>query len=144
MCSGDGRHIGWAAGSSKSAPRPEAIDSEWCNMNFLNGSIHRHHPQTESETAALVGPLGGFEYVGSRRVGSDLTPADHAALESRWIDPEMARRAGLRRVDSLTGGEIVGRRGGGDYSGMLIPSFLPGPDQLRDYRLRADHPALHP
>ena len=111
-------------------------------MSFLNGSIHRLHPQTESETAALAGPLGGFEYVGSSRVGSDLTSADHAALESRWIDPETARRAGLRRVDSLTGGEIVGRRGGGDYSGILIPYFLPGSDQVRDYRLRRDHPDL--
>jgi hypothetical protein len=60
-------------------------------VNFLNGSIHRHQPRTEGETAALAGPLGGFEYVGSSRVGSDLTPADHDALESRWIDPEMAR-----------------------------------------------------
>ena len=106
-------------------------------MSFLNGSIHRHQPQTESETAALAGPLGGFEYVGSSRVGSDLTSADHDALESRWIDPEMALRAGLRRVDSLTGGEIVGRKGGGDYSGILIPYFLPGSDHVRDYRLAA-------
>jgi hypothetical protein len=87
-------------------------------VSFLNGSIHRHQPQTESETAALARPLGGFEHVGSSRVGSDLTPVDRDALESRWIDPEMALRAGLRRVDSLTGGEIVGRRGDGDYSGI--------------------------
>jgi hypothetical protein len=59
-----------------------------------------------------------------------LTPADHYALKSRWVDPEMARRAGLRRVDSLTGGC--------DYSGILIPYFLPGSDQVRDYRLRRD------
>ena len=45
-------------------------------------------------------------------------------------------------MDSLTGGEIVGRRGGGDYSGILIPYFLPGSDQVRDYRLRRDHPDL--
>ena len=51
-------------------------------------------------------------------------------------------RAGLRRVDSLTGGEIVGRKGGGDYSGILIPYFHPGSDQVRDYRLRRDHPDL--
>jgi hypothetical protein len=44
-------------------------------------------------------------------------------------------------VDSLTGGEIVGRRGG-DYSGILIPYFHPGSDQVRDYRLRRDHPDL--
>ena len=100
-------------------------------MSFLNGSIHLH-PQSESDTGTVARPLGGFEYVGSSRVGSDLTSADHAALESRWIDPEMARRAGLRRVDSLRGGEIVGYRGGGDYSGILIPYFHPGSDQVRD------------
>jgi hypothetical protein len=111
-------------------------------VNFLNGSIHRLHPQTESETAALAGPLGSFEYVASSRVDSDLTPADHAALESRWIDPETARRAGLGRVDSITGGEVVGRKGGGDYSGILIPYFRPGSDDVRDYRLRRDHPDL--
>lgn len=88
-------------------------------MNFLNGSIHRHQPQTESETAALAAPLSGFEYVGSNRVGSDLTRVDHAVLESRWIDPETARRAGIRRVDSLTGGEIVGRRGAGYYAAII-------------------------
>jgi hypothetical protein len=68
----------------------------------------------------VAGPLGSYEYVGSIRVGSDLTSSDHDALESRWINPEMALRAGLRRVDSLTGGEIVSRTGGGDYSGILI------------------------
>ncbi len=99
---------------------PEAINSEGPIVSFLNGSIHRLHPQTESDTAALAGSLGGFEYVGSSPVGSDLTSADHAALEARWIDPETAWRAGLRRVDSFAGGEIVGRRGGGDYSGILM------------------------
>jgi len=111
-------------------------------VSLLNGSIHRLHPQIESDTAALAGPLGGFEYVGSNRVGSDLAADDYAALESRWIDPETARRAGLRRVDSLTGGEIVGRGGCGDYSGILIPYFHPGSNQVRDYRLRRDHPDL--
>ena len=54
----------------------------------------------------------------------------------------LARRAGLRRVDSLTGAEIVGRKGGGDYSGIAIPYFHPGSEQVRDYRLRRDHPDL--
>ena len=111
-------------------------------MSFLNGSIHRLHPQTERGTAALVGPFGGCEYAASSRVGSDLTSTDHDALESRWINPETALRAGLRRVDSLTGAEIVGRRGGGDYSGICIPYFHPGSNQVRDYRLRRDHPDL--
>ena len=62
-------------------------------------------------------------------------------LEARWIDRELASRARLRRADSLTGGEIVGRKGG-NYSGILIPYFHPDSDQVREYRLRRDHPDL--
>jgi len=35
------------------------------------------------------------------RFGSDLTPSDYWALETRWIDRALAGYAGLRRVDSL-------------------------------------------
>jgi hypothetical protein len=59
----------------------------------------------------------------------------------RWIDPDLARHAGLRRVDSLTGAELVGRNGG-DYSGVAIPYFPPDSERVRDYRLRRDHPDL--
>jgi predicted P-loop ATPase len=62
-------------------------------------------------------------------------------LESRWIDRTIAIRAGLRRVDSLTGGEIIGRKSG-HYSGILIPYFHPGSDHIREYRLRRDQPDL--
>ena len=74
-------------------------------------------------------------------VGSDLTAADYAALESRWIDRALADRAGLRRVDSLTGGEVIGRKSG-NYAGIIIPYHHPGSDHIRDYRLRRDHPDL--
>jgi len=62
-------------------------------------------------------------------------------LEARWIDSALAVQAGLRRVDSLTGAEIVGRKSG-NYAGIVIPYFHPGTDQLREYRLRRDHPDL--
>jgi len=62
-------------------------------------------------------------------------------LEARWIDRDLASRAGLRRADYLTGGEIVGRKGG-NYSGILIPYFRPDSDRVREYRLRRDHPDL--
>lgn len=75
----------------------------------------------------------------SRVVGSDLTISDHAELEARWIDSTMAFRAGLRRVDSLTGAEIVGRKSG-NYAGILIPYVHPGSDQVREYRSSRDHP----
>jgi hypothetical protein len=101
-------------------------------LNFLNGSIH-HNPSE---------PVG-FDALRSAPclIGTDLTSADYDDLESRWIDRPLAIRAGLRRVDSLTGGEIVGRKGG-NYSGILIPYFHPASGQIREYRLRRDHPEL--
>ena len=110
-------------------------------MNFLNGSIHHHDPQRKDESAIRGRLLVGPEHVGSALIGSDLTTADYAALEARWIDRELASRARLRRADSLTGSEVVGRKGG-NYSGILIPYFYPGSDQVREYRLRRDHPDL--
>ena len=118
-------------------------------MNLVNGSIHHLDQQTKDENT-----FGGTTFVGSEHivegaapvapsklVGSDLTPADYSALEARWIDRGMANRAGLRRVDSRTGGEIVGRKGG-DHAGIVIPYFHPGSDRVREYRLRRDHPEL--
>ena len=67
--------------------------------------------------------------------------SDYAALESRWIDRTLADSAFLRRVDSLTGGEVVGRKSG-NYAGIVIPYFHPGSDRVREYRLRRDQPDL--
>jgi predicted P-loop ATPase len=72
-------------------------------------------------------------------IGSPLTAADLTSLESRWIDRQSAESACLRRVDSFTGSEIVGRRSG-DYSGIVIPYFSPASKHIREYRLRRDHP----
>ena len=96
-------------------------------MNLDNDSIHHCCPQARQENA-----LDGSRFVSSgdlhertqapatRLVGSDLTPSDYAALEARWIDRSLADHAGFRRVDSLTGGEIIGRKSG-NYAGILIP-----------------------
>ena len=73
--------------------------------------------------------------------GTGLTPADLAALETRWIDRALAEQARLQRVDSVTGGELVGRRRG-DFGGIAIPYFMPGSTRVRDYRLRRDQPDL--
>ena len=74
-------------------------------------------------------------------VGSDLTASDYAELDARWIDPNLAVRAGLRRVDPLAGAEIIGRKTG-NYAGIVIPYFHPGSDRVREYRLRRDQPDL--
>ena len=110
-------------------------------MNSSQGNVHDQNLYPRNGATPLVEPFGFQQYSGSSNIGHDLTPADLGALNARWIDPELARRAKLRRVDSLIGGEMVGRRGG-DYSGILIPYFQPGSDQVRDYRLRRDHPDL--
>jgi hypothetical protein len=114
----------------------------------FNHSIHHDFPQTSQENA-LDGPPfvgsgnipGGARAATPRLVGSDLTPSDYAALETRWIDRALAEHAGLHRVDSLTGGEIIGRKSG-NYAGILIPYFRPGSRQIRDSRLRRDQPDL--
>jgi predicted P-loop ATPase len=73
--------------------------------------------------------------------GSELTASDFGALEARWIDRELAAAARLRRVDSFTGAQMVGRKGG-DYSGIAISYFLPGETEVREYRLRRDRPEM--
>jgi predicted P-loop ATPase len=117
-------------------------------LNSLNGSIHHLNPQTKDENAFGTRPFVGAEHIGggtlisaSGPVGSDLNAADYSALESRWIDRALADRAGLRRVDSLTGGEVIGRKSG-NYAGIVIPYRHPGSDHIRDYRLRRDQPDL--
>lgn len=71
--------------------------------------------------------------------GTPLTPGDYQALESRWIDRELADAAALRRVDDREGGEVLGRNGSGSYSGIVIPYFLAGADHPCTYRVRRDH-----
>ena len=72
-------------------------------------------------------------------VGTELSSADWIALEGRWVDRELAEAALLRRVDSFTGAQLVGRKAG-DHAGIAIPYFLPGSPYVREYRLRRDHP----
>ena len=79
-------------------------------MDSLNGSIDHHR---KDENAFTVRPSVGSEQndrnVGDppELVGSEFSATDYAALESRWINRALADRAGLRRVDSLTGGEVI-------------------------------------
>lgn len=117
-------------------------------MNSFNSSIHHHRPERKDENAPGSTPVvrstpldDGTPSATSRRIGSDLTTADYSALEARWIDRVLADRAGLRRVDSLTGGEIIGRKSG-NYAGIVIPYFCPGELHVREYRLRRDQPDL--
>jgi predicted P-loop ATPase len=117
-------------------------------VNSFNGSIHHIEPQTKDESVLsreAFGDLGhvpeGAPVAAPKLLGSDLTPSDYAALEARWIDRGLAERAQLRRADSLTGAEVIGRKSG-NHAGILIPYFHPGSDHVREYRLRRDQPDL--
>ena len=77
----------------------------------------------------------------SHLFGGELTKADLLGLRDRWIRPEDAGAALLRRVDSITGREMFSRKSG-HLSGILIPNVRPGDDHVREYRLRLDKPEL--
>jgi predicted P-loop ATPase len=113
-------------------------------VNFFDHSLHQNDIYNDIYKEAKNGHQAYFNSgfsIGPASVGSELTPSDFAALEARWIDREIALAARLRRVDWLTGAELVGRKSG-NYSGVAIPYFLPGSTAVRDYRLRRDHPDM--
>jgi hypothetical protein len=71
-----------------------------------------------------------------------MTEHDYRMLEQSWIPRELANAAGIRRVTSVEGGQIIGRNGSGNYEGLIFPYIWPGETIVRDYRLRRDHPDL--
>lgn len=73
--------------------------------------------------------------------GTPITSDDQRIiLDPRWIDGSTAGRAILRRVDSPTGGQLIGRNGAGNYEGIVIGFQWPGEPHVRDWVLRRDHP----
>jgi hypothetical protein len=73
---------------------------------------------------------------------SALTPADISTLARAGISSALAVSALLRRVESLEGGQLIGRNGSGDYAGIAFPYQWPGEDHVREFRIRRDHPEL--
>jgi predicted P-loop ATPase len=74
--------------------------------------------------------------------GDRLTPEDYSRLQARWIPAAMADQAGIRRVTSLVGQEMFGRKRG-NLAGAIIPNIAPWDNgQVREYTLRLDHPPL--
>jgi hypothetical protein len=74
--------------------------------------------------------------------GGMLTEKDRAMLERCGIPLELAEEA-ARRVDSVTGAAMFGRRSDlADYAGIVFLDRLPGESEIREYTLRRDHPDL--
>jgi hypothetical protein len=75
-------------------------------------------------------------------IGRALNRADYASLATRWIDAPLAKAARIRRVDTVAGRDLVGRRDYRQYGGLAIPYFFQGEPQVRAWRLRRDHPEI--
>ncbi|MBM3790901.1 MAG: DUF3854 domain-containing protein [Acidobacteria bacterium] len=74
-------------------------------------------------------------------LGYPLTDADYRKLEKEsWITRELANAAGIFRVTSQQGADIVVRKNTKDYSGIVFPYTEPGTGRIRGYRLRRDNP----
>src|SRR5215475_4354509 len=71
-----------------------------------------------------------------------LTDDDYKALEKSYITRAIADAAKIYRLPSIEAREKVGRRGGGDYSGILFPIWMPGDGRIIAERLRLDHPPV--
>ena len=78
----------------------------------------------------------------NEQTGTVLTDADYASLARRWIDKQLADDAGIRRVDSSTGRQLMARRDYGSYEGLAIPYYLFGQSYVREWRLRRDQPDI--
>jgi uncharacterized protein DUF3987/uncharacterized protein DUF3854 len=74
--------------------------------------------------------------------GTPLEARDLEKLAQCGISPQLAESALLRRVDSASGAQIVGRNGSGNYAGIIFPYVWPGIQGAREYRLRRDEPDL--
>jgi hypothetical protein len=74
--------------------------------------------------------------------GTELTEQDLAKLEAAWIPAELAAGALLRRVTSVDGAQLVGRKPGDNCAGVIFPYVWPGEASAREYRLRRDTPDL--
>jgi hypothetical protein len=109
-------------------------------VNFFDHSLHQNTINKEARNGHEPHFNSGFN-LGPVSVRSELVASDFAALEAWWIDRDIALAARLRRVDSLTGAELVGRKSG-NHSGIAIPYLLPGAPAAREYRLRRDHPDM--
>jgi len=71
-----------------------------------------------------------------------LKENDFKSLARCFISSEIAEQAGIFRVASKQGADIVGRKNDRDYSGVVFPYCMPESNMTVDYRLRRDNPEL--
>ena len=86
--------------------------------------------------------MSSFQKKNKDRPESALTDQDYRMLARSWISQELADAAGIKRVSSFEGGQIIGRNGSANYAGLIFPYVWPGETNARDFRLRRDSPEL--
>jgi hypothetical protein len=108
-------------GSRSSASRkPKGVLREFS----VDHRLHQNGSNKEAKNEHQAYFNSGFS-IGPALAGSELAASDFTVLEARWIDGPLALAAQLRRVDSLSGAELVGRKSG-NHAGVAIPYFFPG------------------
>ncbi|MGD0578835.1 MAG: DUF3854 domain-containing protein, partial [Bryobacteraceae bacterium] len=75
------------------------------------------------------------------QIGRPLTEEDLTALEGRWIPPNVALAAGIRRVSLNEAQDLLGRSKG-DFSGLYVPFYKPGATHEHYFRIRRDRPDI--
>lgn len=70
-----------------------------------------------------------------------MTPQDFDNLRSRWITPELAKAAGLKRIQDHEGRQLTGNNRI-NCAGLLIPYRWPGENHTIAHRIRRDHPEV--
>lgn len=75
---------------------------------------------------------------------NNFTQRDVEIFSTSFIPIELAKLAGLRRVDSLTGANLLGRKPTAreDLGGILFIYRYPEDQSPRQYRIRLDNPSL--
>lgn len=70
-----------------------------------------------------------------------LSAEDYQALDQCYISRSIADAAGIQRVPSIIGRQLVAHdQGPGDFTGLIFPYRQPGQTKAVTYRLRLDHP----
>lgn len=89
--------------------------------------------------------IDGNDYNSHRTAVQSLNEDDYRKFAASFIDRETVEASGIYRVDSPTGAAIVGQESKlskEDFSGIVIPYYLPEKKEQRLLRLRRDNPPL--
>src|SRR5689334_15829687 len=96
---------------------------------------------TQASSTYIPGPPPSTAAPHAKSISNALTVSDLESLSKSYITPELAERAGLRRVDHREGSNLLWRNNEAeDNAGIVFPYIWPGESEVTTYRIRRDHP----